>query len=487
MGVDRPAEAPQVLPRRRPAVAGILHLGLGNFHRAHQAVYTARALDTEPGPWGIVGVANRSRRVVDAMTAQGGRYSVVTLDADGPRVEVLDLHLETLVMAEEPERVVDLVSHPDIRVVTLTITEKGYRPPGGLRGHDTGEDVGDGTPWVIDLLARGLDARFREGGRPISVVSCDNVSGNGRVLRAVVTEILERVPGQDDLLAWLRDSVGFPCTMVDRIVPATEPRHTEMVRDLTTLHDAAPVPAEPFSMWVMQDDFPGGRPAWEKAGVTFVDDVLPYELLKLRLVNTTNSLLAYLGLLLGEELIADSLTRHPSVRAVAAHVIRHEMLPTFEPPPGLDIDRYVEQLFTRFSNVEVGHRTAQVASDGSLKLPIRIVEPVLHHHDRGSVPAGLALLAASFVRVFTGPPSTGVAGRTVPEDPSAERYRRLGAAYPGSHELVRAVLTGGAFGTSLAPAGPWLDTVADLHSLIVEEGVEAGVRRALALRSGPVE
>lgn len=468
-------------------MAGILHLGLGNFHRAHQAVYTARALDAEPGPWGIVGVSNRSRRVVDAMTAQGGRYGVVTLDADGSRCEVLDLHLATLVAAEEPERVVELVAHPDIRVVTLTITEKGYHPPGVDQwSEDTGTDVADRPPWMVDLLARGLSARFLEGGGPMAVVSCDNVSGNGQVLRGLVSDILQRTPGRDDVLAWLGEAVGFPCTMVDRIVPATEPRHIDMVREDTGLHDAAPVPAEPFSMWVMQDDFPGGRPAWEQAGVTFVDDVAPYELLKLRFVNTTNSLLAYLGLLLGEDRVADTLTRHPGVKAVATHMLRYEMLPTFQPPARLDVDGYTEQLFARFANVEVGHRTVQVASDGSLKLPIRIVEPVLHHHDRGSVPAGLALLAASFVTVFSGPHPTGPPERTAPEDPWADHLRQLGAAHPGSQELVRAVLTGGPFGGRLGHADPWLTTVGDLHAVLVESGVEVGLRRALALQAADV-
>lgn len=474
-----------MLPRDRPSVAGILHLGLGNFHRAHQAVYTARALDAVPGPWGIVGVTHRSRFVVDALAAQGGRYSVITLDADGPRVDVLDIHVDTLVMAEEPERVVELVAHPDIRVVTLTITEKGYQRRGDRqRPAGTAKDGPDGPPWVLDLLARGLAARCRDGRRPISVVSCDNLLGNGRVLRGAVTEILER-EGDEDVLAWLRDSVGFPCTMVDRIVPATEPRHVDLARDLTGLHDAVPVPAEPFTMWVMEDDFPGGRPAWDKVGVTFVGDVLPYELLKLRLVNTTNSLLAYLGLLLGEELIADTLTRHPRVAAVATQLILHEMLPTFEPPHGLDVDRYVDELFARFSNVEVGHRTAQVGSDGSVKLPIRIVDPVLHHHDRGAVPGGLALLAASFVRVFSDARCTGVSERAALEDPWAEDLRQLGAADLSSRDLVRAVLTAGPFGSGLAQAGPWLATVGDLHELLVERGVAAGIERALSLPSRP--
>ncbi|MGD8202073.1 mannitol dehydrogenase family protein [Ornithinimicrobium sp. W1679] len=475
--MDRSIEETSTLPRRRPEKAGILHLGLGNFHRAHQAVFTARALEAEPGPWGIVGVANRARRVVDAMGEQANRYSVLTLDPDGPRCDVLDLHLETLVMCEEPERVVDLVARHDIRVVTLTVTEKAYqRPREPDRPAGTVDDAAARRkPWVIDLLAQGLRARFRAGGAPLSLVSCDNVSANGRTLRDAVTGVLEEEGDSAEVLSWLSGSVGFPCTMVDRIVPATEARHVDMVRALTGVEDRAPVPAEPFSTWVMEDDFPGGRPAWDRAGVVFVDDVAPYELLKLRVVNTTNSLLAYLGLLLEEELIADTLNRHADVAAVADRMIRHEMLPTVTPPP-LEVDSYVEQLFARFGNAAVGHRTAQVASDGSVKLPIRIVDPVLHHHARGTVPWGIALLAASYVRVFTRPAS-GVPGRSPgPEDPWSEHLRRLGDTHRDSHDLVRAVLTGGPFRASLEPAGPWLAAVGDLHSRLVDGGVEEAVR-----------
>lgn len=474
--MHRPIDTVPALPRRRPEMAGILHLGLGNFHRAHQAVFTAQALEAEPGPWGIIGVANRSRRVVDAMAQQGNRYSVLTLDPEEPRCQVLDLHLDTLVMGEEPDRVVDLVADPDIRVVTLTITEKAYHRPHRPGPPDDTVDNEDGrVPWVIELLARGLEARFHACGQPISLVSCDNVTANGRTLRAAVTGVLEDGAASADVLLWLTGSVGFPCTMVDRIVPATEPRHVDLVRSLTGVEDRAPVPAEPFSMWVMEDDFPGGRPAWDRAGAVFVDDVAPHELLKLRVVNTTNSLLAYLGLLLGEELIADTLNRHADVAAVADRMIRHEMLPTFTPPP-LPIESYVEQLFARFGNAAVGHRTAQVASDGSVKLPIRIVDPVLHHHRRGDVPTGLALLAAGYVHVFTRP-GDALSAPEAPEDPWSEHLRRLGETHRDSHDLVRAVLTGGPFGTSLTAAEPWLGAVGDLHRQLVDDGAHAVLRR----------
>lgn len=470
---------PTTLPRRRPAVAGILHLGLGNFHRAHQAVYTAKALDVHPGPWGIVGVANRSRRVVDAMTAQDGRYAVLTLGVDRTRCEVIDLHLQTLVLAEEPETVAELVAHRDTRVVTLTITEKGYAPE-AAPGHP-GEPRGPShaSP-AVAVLAQGLRARFQGNGEPISLVSCDNMIGNGRVLRRAVKEAVEAFDDRA-LMGWLEESVGFPCTMVDRIVPATESEHVRLVHDLAGLQDAVPVPAEPFTMWVLEDDFPGGRPVWEAAGATFVADVAPYELLKLRLVNATNSLLAYLGLLMGEELIARTVAK-PEVRAVAEMMMREEMLPTFEPPAHLDVDGYVRELLTRFGNISVGHRTQQVGTDGSVKLPIRVVDPVLEHHDRGSVPGALALLAASYVRVFTAPRGTGRTALDVPDDPRAEHLRRLGSSGLGSHQLVRAVLTEHPFPAALVRAGPWLDLVAELHTVLSTEGVDAAIHRVLLRR-----
>ncbi len=483
------------LPSHPPEGAGILHLGLGNFHRAHQAVYTAKALEHQNGPWGIVGVANQSHRIVDALKEQSGRYSVLTLDEEHPRGDVLAVHTDAFVAAEEPDRVTAFIADPAIKIITLTVTENGYYYSQVSQGLDRDaeaiqHDIAGGAPrTVIGQLARGLRARWQADAGPLAVVSCDNMNDNGNVLQAQVREMISAMDesghaeshASADLLAWIKEHVAFPCTMVDRIVPATEERHSSMSRELTGLSDAAAVPAEPFTMWVLEDKFPAGRPAWEIAGAIFTEDVAAYELLKLRVLNSSNSLLSYLGLLLGKDLIAETLRSDPQVRTVVEHMMRTDMLPTFAAPAAIDVDKYVAELFDRFGNAAVGHRSRQVGSDGSSKLAVRITEPVLFHAERGRVPAGLALLAASYIRVFTNPASypADITGR--PEDPWSERLIEAGRLHQDPQDLVQAVLVDlGIFSERLAMAPQWLRLVAELLDTLETEGVASAIDAALA-------
>jgi fructuronate reductase len=473
-------------PASRPDRAGVLHLGLGSFHRAHQAVYTAAALDARPGPWGIIGVASRSRGVVEGLRRQGGRYSVLTLDADSAAADVLDVHLDAYTAADEPARLRAHLAGDDVRVVTLTVTENGYtysHARGGLDLDSPQVQADLMAQWpgsAVGQLARGLAARFRAGGAPLAVVSCDNVSDNGRLLRQLVTEFVQESADSDAdaVLAWLDDCVGFPSTMVDRIVPATEDRHRDLSRQLTGTRDEVPVPAESFSMWVLQDRFPAGRPAWEAGGALFTDRVRDYELVKLRVLNASHSLLAYLGLLSGEPFIATSV-QNPRIARAVEHLIRAEMLPTLTVPEAIDIDVYVGQLFGRFANLAVGHRTSQVGSDGSTKLPVRADEPVLHHHRRGHAPGATALLVAAYLRSFCDagavPPQVGT-----PQDPRAAELAELGRRHGGAADLVRAVVVdSGIFPAALADATAWLDRVADLLTVLRADGVEGAVDAAL--------
>jgi len=476
-------------PMTPPSGPGILHFGLGNFHRAHQAVYTAAALDAQPGPWGIVGIANRSRRVVDPLRNQDGFYSVLTLAPQRTTVEVLGLHQDLLVASEQPEQVSAYVADSRIRVVTLTVTENGYTYAAATGGLDLDDEAvqadlaGQPPKTVIGQLARGLQARFRADGEPLAIVSCDNLSDNGQRTQNLVTEFLERTAEADgaEMLVWMRASVSFPSTMVDRIVPATEPHHLTLAAELLGVADRAPVPAEPFSMWVLQDSFPGGRPAWEAGGAIFTDDVTAYELMKLRLLNASNSMLAYLGLLTGRRYIWEAV-RTEDIRRVVEHLMREEMLPTMRVPDGVDVERYLADLFERFGNEAVGHRTSQVGSDGSSKLPVRITGPVLHHlADSGHPPGAIALLVAAFIRCLSSPDSypAEVTGR--PEDPRARPLAELGQRHASSRDLVRAVFDdAGVFESSLAEATPFVDRVVELHKILETGDVEAAIRQALA-------
>jgi fructuronate reductase len=474
------------VPARAPAQAGIVHLGLGSFHRAHQALYTARALEHEPGPWGIAGVAHRSRRVVDALRAQDRLYSVLELGGEDAAPLVVGVHAELLVAAEEPDAVVARLADPATRIATLTVTERGYTARGATGGLDTGlpavrADLRGGPPrTTIGLLARGLQRRWRGHGEPMAIVSCDNVGRNGEHTRALVLELAGLLPEPDaaDLRDWIARSVAFPSTMVDRIVPATRPEHRARVAGLLGLRDGAPVVAEPFHMWVLEDRFPGGRPRWEAAGAIFSDEVERYEQLKLRLLNATHSLIAYLGLLAGARSIAEAVAR-PEIRAAAEHAVHAELRPTFDAPARIDVPRYVDELFARFANAALDHRSCQVASDGSTKLPARMTAAVLHHTARGRVPRALALAVAAWIRCLATPGAYDAAALGAVADPERDRLEALGRCARDSRELVEAVLALGIFARELAEATAFVEAVWELHAVLAAHGHRAAIEAAI--------
>jgi fructuronate reductase len=475
-----------VVPADAPAQAGIVHLGLGSFHRAHQAVYTARALDCDEGPWGIVGVAGRSRRVTDALRAQDGLYGVLELGGAGAAPLVVGVHTELLVAADQPDAVVVTLADPATRIATLTVTEQGYTVCAGTGGLDTGNlrvqaDLAGVPPsTTIGLLARGLRQRWRGHAEPMAIVSCDNVARNGAHTRALLLEFVGLSPDPDAaaLHAWIERSVAFPSTMVDRIVPATRAEHRARAAELLGLQDGAPVVAEPFSAWVLEDRFPGGRPRWETAGAVFSDEVQRHEQLKLRLLNATHSLIAYLGLLAGERSIAQAIAR-PEIRAAAEHVIHAELRPTLEPPAQVDVPRYVDGLFTRFANAALDHRTCQVASDGSAKLPARITAAVLHHTVRGAVPRALALTVAAYVRCLATPGAYDAARLGAIADPERERLQQLGGRARDSRELVEGVFELGIFAPALAEATAFVEAVAELHAVLATRDHRAAIDAAI--------
>ncbi|GAB2977176.1 mannitol dehydrogenase family protein [Amycolatopsis acidiphila] len=448
-------------------MTGIVHLGLGNFHRAHQAVYTAAALAEEPGDWGILAAASTSRTVVSALRAQDLRYHVVELSPGRAEISSPAVHTGVLVAAEETETLVAAIAAADTRIVTLTVTEHGYSYSPETLGLDLDSaavrhdlrDVPPRTP--IGQLTRGLQRRARTHGHGVTIVSCDNLAGNGRHTRQLVREFAAALP-DPELVDWIDRHVRFPNTMVDRIVPATTDETRRIVAERLGVEDAVPVPAEPFTMWVLEDDFARGRPRWEAGGAIFTGDVGAYELLKLRLLNGTHSLIAYLGLLSGAHYISDAVAR-PFVERAARRVIAEDYLPTFTPPEAIDVDDYVEQLFGRFSNSALAHRTSQVGSDGSLKLPQRITEPVLWHHKQGRVAGHLALTVAAYLRC--------VELGTEIRDPALERLRPLVARARSARELVGALFDEGqVFAPELADCGDFLDRTGRLLDILREHG-----------------
>ncbi len=474
------------VPLRRPAQTGIVHLGLGSFHRAHQALYTARALELFDGPWGVAGVASRSHAIASALRAQDGLYSVLELGGAGGAPLVVGVHTELLVAADDPAAVVARLADRSTRIVTLTVTERGYTAraaAGGLNlelAQVRADLVRTPPSTTIGLLARGLQRRWHGHGEPLAIVSCDNVPRNGSHVRALVLEFVSLLPDADagDLHAWIERSIAFPSTMVDRMVPATRDEHRDRVAELLGRHDAVPVVAEPFSMWVLEDRFPLGRPRWEAAGAIFSDEVQRYEELKLRLLNATHSLIAYLGLLAGARSIAQAIAR-PEIRAAAEHLVHVELLPTLEAPSRFDVPGYVNSLFARFANAALDHRTCQVASDGSEKLAVRITAAACHHVDRGVVPSGLALAVAAWIRCLATPDAYDATALGAVADPQRERLEDVGRRAAGSRDLVEAVFELGVFAPALAEATSFVDAVAELHDVLVRHDHRAAIDAAM--------
>ncbi|MBL0888253.1 mannitol dehydrogenase family protein [Myceligenerans indicum] len=422
-----------------PGRVGIVHLGIGAFHRAHQAVYTERAMAAADDPtWGILGVTQRSAAVRDQLRPQGGVYGVLTAGAVAPsgtgrdagapglavgedlRLDLVGAVVDVAYPAEETGRVLATLAAPTTHVVTLTITEKGYAqlPGGGLDVERVRPDLDvlaaegavlssrvEDPPVVpassaIGLLVRGLAARHRAGGAPITVLTCDNMVENGRVLERLVRQAVDvALPGAegDDLRAYLDSRVTFPCSMVDRIVPATTPGQRDAVERALGLRDEGLVVGEPFSQWVIEDRFAGPRPAWELAGATFTSDVAPYEQAKLRLLNGTHSLVAYAGALAGHATIAEAVS-DPRIAARARTYLFEDALPTLAPPDGTDLRAYGEEILRRFANPHTGHTTIQVAMDGTQKIPFRWGGVLADSLAAGRVPAGLAFGLASWAR-----------------------------------------------------------------------------------------
>jgi fructuronate reductase len=468
-----PAEArPRVRPGTVPA--GILHLGLGAFHRAHQAVYTEDAIAEGGGDWGIVGVAPRRAELIEVLAAQDCLFSVTSLSGEGARTRVVGSLAGVRHAPSDPGAVVDLLADPAIRVVTLTVTEKAYRMDPATGRLQVDDDVRadlttDRPPRTIPgLLVRGLTARARAGAGPVALVSCDNLPSNGRRLRGLVEQALGELPA----------GVTFPSTMVDRIVPASTEETLARARAALGVPDLAAVAAEPYRQWVIEDAFPAGRPAWERAGAVLTGDVEPWERLKLRALNGVHSALAYLGALAGCQTIAEALCL-PGMRAVLERFLAEDIAPSFTPPPGVSVVEYGQSVLERFANPVIEHRTLQVAMDGSQKLPQRVLHTVLDRRCAGADPVWSALVIAAWMRFVGGRADDG---RALPlDDPLAGAIRAALDGAGGKPADVVAALFGleSVFPAELAADDVTRDLVEDWLATLDRHGVAGALGRCL--------
>ena len=376
----------------------IVHLGLGGFFRAHQAWYTGAAPDA--AQWGIAAFTGRSRRLADDLSRQDGRYTLVVRAAAHDEMSVQ----RAVVAAHPGTDVASWCAHlarPQVAVVTLTVTEAAYRRDrdGGLHldDPDVRADLaalrhGGTTGTTPGRLVAGLAARRAANAGALAVVSCDNLPGNGPATERVVAELAEAA--DPVLAAWIRDHVSFVTTMVDRITPRTTDDDVREVAEQTGWADAVPVVTEPFTEWVLSGSFPAGRPAWDAAGARFVDDVHPHETRKLLLLNGGHSLLAYAGSARGHDTIAEAVTDPVCRRWLDRwwdEASRHV------PLPADDLVAYRAALLDRFANPRIRHTLAQIAADGSQKLPIRVLPVVRAERAAGRMPLGAVRILASWI------------------------------------------------------------------------------------------
>ncbi|HET6520170.1 MAG TPA: mannitol dehydrogenase family protein [Geminicoccaceae bacterium] len=467
---------------RRAVRPGIVHLGIGAFHRAHQAVYTEALLARGDPRWGIVGASLRSPATRDALAPQDGLYAGRVRDTDGASVRVVGAVLDLLVAPDNPEALVARIADPATRLVTLTVTEKGYchdPAPGHLDGgrpdvrHDLEHPAGPRT--AIGFVVAGLERRRRAGLPPLTVLSCDNLPSNGRTLRRIVLDFAD-AKGDPDLRRWIEAEVAFPSSMVDRIVPATtDDDRRDVAGLLGGVEDAWPVVTEPFRQWVVEDRFAGERPAWEEDGATFVASVEPFEHMKLRLLNGAHSAIAYLSVAAGVETVSDAMAL-PGMRGFL-RALWAESGETLDLPAGYDLAGYVGALERRFENTALRHRTGQIAMDGSQKLPQRLLEPIRERLAAGRPVPILAAAVAAWMRHVRG---TGEDGAPIPlDDPLAdELHRAAGGAGNGAAALVRSLaLVEAVFSSDLGRDPRFVEAVKRALAVLDEQGTRGFLAR----------
>lgn len=389
---------PHIKPDR--LTTGICHLGLGAFARAHLASYIGPLLDTTPS-WGICGISLRSPSTRNALAPQDWLYLRAERDGSGEQLRAMGALTGMLVAPEDPSIVVERLAQPSTRIVTISVSEKGYH----RRASDGALDEDDlairhdlahpERPLTVPgIVVASLKARRNAGLPPFTVLCCDNLAENGVSTRRVVLRFAEML--SPDLARYIADAVSFPNSMVDRIVPATTEMDRSRIAAESGVVDAWPIVCEPFTQWVIEDHFPDGRPAWNLTGATLVSDVRPYETMKLRLLNGSHSAIAYLGQLSGLPRVADAMGE-PALVQFITHLMA-EAAATLRMPQNVDLAHYRRALLERFRNPALHHRTAQIAMDGSQKLPMRIFATALDRIANGQTAPCMALVTAAWLR-----------------------------------------------------------------------------------------
>jgi fructuronate reductase len=405
---------------------GIVHLGIGAFHRAHQADYTDAALGAAGGDWRIVGASLRSVELADALNPQNGLYTLIERGASDVRARMIGSIARVIAASRAPEALMTSLVDRRTRIVTMTVTEKAYGVDRATMTVDISHPAvaadlrrPANPSGVLGLLTEALRRRRMEQVEPFTVLCCDNLPDNGEFVRHGIVDFARRLdPALGD---WIAEKVSFPSCMVDRITPASTEQTREDALRLTNCIDLAPVETEPFTQWVVDDRFPSGRPAWEAGGALFVDDVRPYEAMKLRMLNGTHSMLAYAGFLSGRRHVRDTVGPEGFRPLIERHF--KAAAATLPRLSGIELSAYAGQLLSRFANPAIAHETYQIAMDGTEKLPQRIFAPALEALEKGLDVRPFAFAVAAWMRYCRGRLDDG--RRFALRDPREEEIGRL--------------------------------------------------------------
>ncbi len=466
---------------RNALTTGIVHLGIGAFMRAHMAAATEAAIAAGDMRWSITGVSLRQADTRDALEPQDGLYSLAIRDADvqgrpRQRLQVIGAVRRLLVAPENPAAVLDAIAAADTRIVSLTVTEKGYchDPATGALRLDHPDIVHDlaqpnAPRSAIGMLVCGLQQRFKQGHGPLTLMSLDNLPANGHVLRAAVLRFAQAI--DPALAARIAAECCFPCSMVDRIVPKTTDADRATVSEALGCTDAWPVLGEPFFDWAIEDRFAADRPDWTLGGARFVESAEPFEKLKLRMVNGTHSSLAYLGAMAGWQTVDQAIGQAPLREHIEA-LMRDEIEPTLPALPGLDLAAYRANLLARYANPALAHRTHQIAMDGSQKLPQRLLGTVRDRLARQLPIPRMALGVAAWMHYLRGVDELGQAYRI--DDPHASELSALHAQSLGqgaSPQTVQAMLGYAPVFGDLAGNAALTDALVPLLQSLQQHGV----------------
>ncbi|GAB2645958.1 mannitol dehydrogenase family protein [Vibrio panuliri] len=439
-----PSQVVQPTYSRDKLKSKIVHLGFGAFHRAHQALYTDQTNQVEGSDWGICEInLFGGEALINALRAQEHSFSVLLKGADGTQAHIVQAVTESL----HPEldglsAVLEKMAEPQVEIVSLTVTEKGYCIDAATGKLDIKNPLisadlenPHAPKTALGIIVQALKLRRERGLGAFTVMSCDNIQENGAVTKGAVLEYASLVA--PEMREWIEATVTFPCTMVDRIVPAVTADTLDEITYILGCEDPCGIACEPFRQWVIEDNFVAGRPNWDSVGAEFVDDVVPYEEMKLRMLNGSHSFLAYLGYLAGYEHISDTMQDN-AFKQAALDLMLKAQAPSLEMPQGTDLAAYANMLIDRYSNPNLKHRTWQIAMDGSQKIPQRLGGSLRFHLQQGSDFKWLATAIAGWMRYVSGIDEQGNAIEV--SDPMSVKLRAICDAHGFNASLVPELL-----------------------------------------------